>query len=178
MKKLVIIPAYNEEGGIEKTVQDILSNAPDFDYVVINDCSTDQTLAVCEKNGFHVVNLPVNLGIGGGVQTGYLYAWQNGYDIAVQFDGDGQHNARYLDEMADKLINEHLDMVIGSRYIKKEGFQSSGLRRFGIRYFTGLIRLVTGKKITDPTSGMRILCKELSERLSGTGKRSYHFKKW
>ena len=155
MKKLVIIPAYNEEGGIEKTVQDILSNAPDFDYVIINDCSTDQTLAVCEKNGFHVVNLPVNLGIGGGVQTGYLYAWQNGYDIAVQFDGDGQHNARYLDEMADKLINEHLDMVIGSRYIKKEGFQSSGLRRFGIRYFTGLIRLVTGKKITDPTSGMR-----------------------
>ena len=72
MKKLVIIPAYNEEGGIEKTVQDILSNAPDFDYVIINDCSTDQTLAVCEKNGFHVVNLPVNLGIGGGVQTGYL----------------------------------------------------------------------------------------------------------
>ena len=161
MKKLVIIPAYNEEGGIEKTVQDILSNAPDFDYVIINDCSTDQTLAVCEKNGFHVVNLPVNLGLGGGVQTGYLYAWQNGYDIAVQFDGDGQHNARYLDEMADKLINEHLDMVIGSRYIKKEGFQSSGLRRFGIRYFTGLIRLVTGKKITDPTSGMRMVGRDV-----------------
>ena len=95
------------------------------------------------------------------MQTGYLYAWQNGYDIAVQFDGDGQHNARYLDEMADKLINEHLDMVIGSRYIKKEGFQSSGLRRFGIRYFTGLIRLVTGKKITDPTSGMRMVGRDV-----------------
>lgn len=163
MKKLVIIPAYNEQGGIEKTVQDILSNAPDFDYVIINDCSTDHTLEVCERNGFHVVSLPVNLGIGGGVQTGYVYAWRNGYDIAVQFDGDGQHNARYLDAMADKLVKEQLDMVIGSRYIKKEGFQSTGLRRFGIRYFTGLIKLVTGQKITDPTSGMRMVGRDVIE---------------
>lgn len=156
MKKLVIIPAYNEQGGIEKTVRDVQANAPDFDYIVINDCSTDDTLLVCQRNGFPVVNLPVNLGIGGCVQTGYLYAWRNGYDIAVQFDGDGQHNARYLNEMADRLISGKLDMVIGSRYIKKEGFQSSGLRRFGIRYFTALIYLMTGKKITDPTSGMRM----------------------
>ncbi len=163
MKKLVIIPAYNEEGGIEKTVQDILSNAPDFDYVIINDCSTDHTLEVCRRNGFHVVNLPVNLGIGGGVQTGYVYAWRNGYDIAVQFDGDGQHNARYLNAMADKLEKEQLDMVIGSRYIKREGFQSTGLRRLGIRYFTGLIKCVTGKKITDPTSGMRMAGRDVIE---------------
>ncbi len=156
MRKLVIIPAYNEQGGIKKTVQDIQAHAPDFDYVVINDCSTDDTLAVCRKNGFHVINLPVNLGIGGSVQTGYLYAYANGYDVAVQFDGDGQHNAKYLDEMADRLAKEKLDMVIGSRYIKKEGFQSSGMRRAGIRYFSGLIRLVTGKRITDPTSGMRM----------------------
>lgn len=149
MKKLVIIPAYNEQGGIEKTVQDVLEYAPEFDYVIINDCSTDNTLEICRKRGFHVINLPVNLGIGGGVQTGYLYAWQNGYDIAVQFDGDGQHNAAYLNEMAEKLVSENLDMVIGSRYIKKEGFQSSGIRRVGIRYFTWLIHLVTGKKITD-----------------------------
>ena len=99
----------------------------------------------------------MNLGIGGGVQTGYLYAFRNGYDIAVQFDGDGQHNAEYLHEMAKKLEQEELDMVIGSRYITKEGFQSSGLRRVGIRYFTFLIKLVTGKKITDPTSGMRMV---------------------
>lgn len=163
MKKLVIIPAYNEEGGIEKTIRDILKYAPEFDYVIINDCSTDHTLEVCRKNGFHVVSLPVNLGIGGGVQTGYLYAFRNGYDVAVQFDGDGQHNARYLNEMADKLIKEGLDMVIGSRYIKKEGFQSSGLRRVGIRYFTALIRLVTGKKITDPTSGMRMAGRDVIE---------------
>ncbi len=163
MKKLVIIPAYNERGGIEKTVRDVLDNAPDFDYVIINDCSTDDTLEVCRRNGFHVVNLPVNLGIGGGVQTGYIYAYRNGYDIAVQFDGDGQHNAKYLNEMADRLIRDNLDMVIGSRYIKKEGFQSSGLRRLGIRYFTGLIKLVTGKKITDPTSGMRMAGREVIE---------------
>lgn len=163
MKKLVIIPAYNEQGGIERTVRDILKYAPDFDYVVINDCSTDKTLEVCRKNDFHVISLPVNLGIGGGVQTGYLYAFQNDYDIAVQFDGDGQHNARYLNEMADKLAKDNLDMVIGSRYIKKEGFQSSGLRRVGIRYFTALIKLVTGKKITDPTSGMRMAGREVIE---------------
>ena len=163
MKKLVIIPAYNEQGGIEKTVRDILMHAPDFDYVIINDCSTDNTLEVCKKNGFHVINLPVNLGIGGGVQTGYVYAWRNGYDIAVQFDGDGQHNAKYLDAMADKLTDERLDMVIGSRYIKKEGFQSTGMRRLGIRYFTALIKLVTGHKITDPTSGMRMAGRDVIE---------------
>lgn len=163
MKKLVIIPAYNEQGGIEKTVRDVQKYAPDFDYVVINDCSTDHTLEVCRKNGFHVINLPVNLGIGGGVQTGYVYAWRNGYDIAVQFDGDGQHNAKFLNDMADKLAKEHLDMVIGSRYIKKEGFQSSGLRRLGIRYFTALIKIVTGKKITDPTSGMRMAGRDVIE---------------
>ncbi len=162
-KKLIIIPAYNEQGGIERTVRDILTNAPDFDYVIINDCSTDNTLKVCEKNRFHVINLPVNLGIGGSGQTGYVYAWRNGYDIAVQFDGDGQHNAKYLNAMADKLIKDGLDMVIGSRYIEKEGFQSSGIRRIGIRYFTALIRWLTGKKITDPTSGMRMAGRDVIE---------------
>lgn len=163
MKKLVIIPAYNEQGGIEKTVRDILEHAPDFDYVIVNDCSTDRTLEICKKNGYCVLDLPVNLGIGGSVQTGYMYAFRCGYDVAVQFDGDGQHNARYLNDMADKLENERLDMVIGSRYIKKEGFQSSGIRRIGIRYFTGMIRLVTGKKITDPTSGMRMASRDVIE---------------
>lgn len=163
MKKLVIIPAYNEQGSIERTVRDVEENATDFDYVIVNDCSTDHTLEICRKNGFHVVNLPVNLGIGGGVQTGYVYAFRNGYDLAVQFDGDGQHNAKYLDDMADMLCRERLDMVIGSRYIEKEGFQSSGIRRLGIRYFTALIKLVTGKKITDPTSGMRMAGRDVIE---------------
>ena len=97
MKKLVIIPAFNESASIERAVDDIRQNAPGFDYIVINDCSTDDTLKVCRKNGIKHVNLSVNLGIGGAVQTGYLYGCQNGYDLAVQFDGDGQHDASYLD---------------------------------------------------------------------------------
>ena len=166
MKKIVIIPAYNEEGGIVKTVTDVMENAKDFDYVVINDCSKDNTLEICYEHNFNVVNLPVNMGIGGGVQTGYMYAYRNGYDIAVQFDGDGQHNASYLDNMSKKHIEDNLDMVIGSRYIEKEGFQSSGMRRMGIKYFTGLIKLLTGKKITDPTSGMRMINRKIMKQFS------------
>ena len=161
MKKLVIIPAYNESGNIVNTIRDIKENAPEFDYIVINDCSKDNTEEVCRQNGINYVSLPVNLGIGGAVQTGYLYAYKMGYDVAVQFDGDGQHSARYLEQMASMLENGEADMVIGSRFIAKEGFQSSFMRRMGIRYFTNLIRFLTGKKITDPTSGMRMINRKL-----------------
>lgn len=156
MKKLVIIPAYNEQECILDTVTDIVKKAPDFDYVIINDCSKDNTLSICRKNNLHVLDLPINLGIGGAVQTGYLYAYKNGYDIAVQMDGDGQHDAYYLDMMAQTLEKENLDMVIGSRFIENEGFQSSRLRRCGIQFFTFLIKLLFGEKITDATSGMRM----------------------
>lgn len=161
MKSIVIIPAYNEEKSIEKTVADIRENAPEFDYVIVNDCSKDNTLKVCTEKGMHVLNLPINLGIGGAVQTGYLYAYKNGYDFAVQFDGDGQHDARFLHEMRDYMVEHELDMLIGSRFIEKEGFQSSGIRRFGIRYFSSLIRLLTKAKVTDPTSGMRMVNREI-----------------
>lgn len=161
MKKLVIIPAYNECASIQKAVDDIREYAPGFDYVVINDCSTDKTLAVCRENKLNYVNLSVNLGIGGAVQTGYIYACQNGYDVAVQFDGDGQHDAAYLEMMAKELEKTGSDMVIGSRFIEKEGFQSSGLRRAGIRYFSVLIRLLTGERVTDPTSGMRMVNRDV-----------------
>ena len=161
MKKLVIIPAFNESGSILRAVQDIKEHAPGFDYVVINDCSTDDTLKVCQKNGLNHVNLSVNLGIGGAVQTGYIYGCQNHYDVAVQFDGDGQHDAAYLEQMAEELVRTGSDMVIGSRFIEKEGFQSSGLRRVGIRYFSTLIRLVTGARVTDPTSGMRMVNRDV-----------------
>ncbi|MCI8494392.1 MAG: glycosyltransferase family 2 protein [Lachnospiraceae bacterium] len=157
MKKLIIIPAYNESECIERTVKDIQKCAQGFDYVIINDCSTDHTKEICEKNGFHLINLPINLGIGGAVQTGYRYAYENGYDIAVQFDGDGQHDASFLIQMADTLQKEKADMVIGSRFIEKVGFQSSLIRRVGIVYFTRLIKLLTGTTITDPTSGLRMI---------------------
>ena len=157
MKKLVIIPAYNEQASILNTVNDIRDNAPDFDYIVINDCSTDNTLQVCIDNHLRHLNLPINLGIGGAVQSGYLYAARNGYDVAVQFDGDGQHSAKYLETMCDELVDQKADMVIGSRFITNEGFQSSAIRRLGIKHFNVLISLLTGEKVTDPTSGMRMV---------------------
>lgn len=163
MKSLVIIPAYNEERSILKTVNDIKENAKSFDYVIVNDCSMDKTLELCREHGLCVLNLPVNLGIGGAVQTGYLYAYKNGYDYAVQFDGDGQHDASYLEEMRDYMKDRDVDLLIGSRFLEKEGFQSSGLRRFGIRYFSHLIKLLTGVRITDPTSGMRMADRSVME---------------
>ena len=164
MRKLVIIPAYNEEGNLEKTMNDIKENAQGFDYIIINDCSKDNTLEMCRQKGFSYLNLPVNLGIGGAVQTGYRYAYYHGYDVAVQFDGDGQHSAAYLSKMVDTMQETGADMVIGSRFIEKEGFQSSGLRRIGIRYFTWLIKLLTGAKITDSTSGMRMVNRSLLKK--------------
>ena len=161
MKKLIIIPAYNESESIENTVRDIMNNAPSFDYIVINDCSTDNTKEICETQGFNVVNLPINLGIGGAVQTGYKYALEYDYDVAVQVDGDGQHDPVFLEKMARALQAEKLDMVIGSRFIDKEGFQSSAMRRMGIKYFTMLIKAMTGKTITDPTSGLRMAGKNI-----------------
>ena len=166
MKKIIVIPAYNEEGNLEKTVRDIRENAPDFDYVIVNDCSTDNTLGMCREKGFSYLNLPVNLGIGGAVQTGYRYAYYHGYDLAVQFDGDGQHSAKFLAQMAQVLEETESDMVIGSRFIEKEGFQSSGLRRIGIRYFSLLIKLLTGKTVTDPTSGMRMINRKLLKKFT------------
>lgn len=163
MKKIAIIPAYNERDSIVKTVSDLQKKAPDFDYVIINDCSTDDTMDVCREHGLHVLNLPINLGIGGAVQTGYLYAYNNNYDLAVQFDGDGQHDAAYLEMMSRVLEEKQLDMVIGSRFIKKEGFQSSGLRRVGIRYFAFLTKFLFGKEITDATSGMRMCNRRVME---------------
>ena len=173
MKSLVIIPAYNEEKSIVRTIEDIRANAPDFDYVVINDCSSDDTLHVCKKEGIRVLSLPVNLGIGGAVQTGYLYALKNGYDYAVQFDGDGQHDARFLPEMRGRMAEEGIDLLIGSRFITGEGFQSSAMRRFGIRFFYGLIFLMTGAKVSDPTSGMRMADRKVIEMFAHSYPKDY-----
>ncbi|MEE0419942.1 MAG: glycosyltransferase family 2 protein [Lachnospiraceae bacterium] len=156
MKKIAIIPAYNERDSIVETIRNLKENAPDFDYIIINDCSRDDTMDICKYHDLNVINLPVNLGIGGAVQTGYLYAFNHNYDVAVQFDGDGQHDASYLERMVDLLVEKELDMVIGSRFIENKGFQSSGIRRIGIKYFTFLIHLLFGQRITDATSGMRL----------------------
>ena len=155
MKILVIIPAYNEEESILTTVQALNSVHPEVDAVVVNDASKDNTKNILSENHIHYLVLPVNLGIGGGVQAGYMYAYRNGYDIAIQMDGDGQHPASELDKIIAPIKAEKADIVVGSRFVNKEGFQSSAIRRFGIKFLSSLIYLCTGKHILDVTSGYR-----------------------
>lgn len=152
-KVLVIIPAYNESECIAGTVSAV--EACGFDYVVINDGSRDDTLQVCKSNGINVVDLSRNLGIGGAVQTGHKYARQHGYDIDVQVDGDGQHDPAFIYSLVEE-VERGADLVIGSRFLKRtDGFQSTMMRRVGITWLSGCIKLFTGSIVTDPTSGFR-----------------------
>lgn len=155
MKILVIIPAYNEEKSIAKVIQKLKKDCGQADYVVVNDCSRDATLDVLERCGAEYLNLPLNLGIGGGVQTGYKYALRNNYDVAIQIDGDGQHDTKYLKDVIRPIEEGTADIVIGSRFLEKKGFQSSGMRRIGIRFLSWLIRVCCGTKVNDATSGFR-----------------------
>ena len=163
MKTLVIIPCYNEQENIEKTVAALKENAPWADYLVINDCSTDASLEILRQNRINFLSNPINLGIGATVQAGYMYARDNGYDIAVQMDGDGQHNPRYLRDVCRPIMDGSADMCIGSRFINKEGFQSSFMRRLGINIISTLIFVLTGHKVKDVTSGYRACDKKLIE---------------
>lgn len=160
MKALVIIPAYNEEGAIVETINNLKKSCENVDYVIINDCSKDRTLEICRKNKFNVINLPVNLGIVGAVQTGYKYAYENGYDVAIQMDADGQHNPKYIPQLITK-IEEGNDFVIGSRFLEKEGFQSTFIRRMGINLYSWIIKVFTKKEIKDTTSGYRAAGKKI-----------------
>jgi len=155
VKILVIVPAYNEQDNIRHTLRDLAENGGNPDVLVINDCSRDRTEDVLRELEVPHLTLPVNLGIGGGVQAGYRYAREHGYDIAVQFDGDGQHEAKYLAALTEPLIREEADVVIGSRFVEKEGFQSSAARRVGIHFLSWLITLLCGVRVLDVTSGMR-----------------------
>lgn len=159
-KCLIIIPAYNEADNIEKVVNNLISNYWQYDYVIINDGSTDSTKEICEKNHYNILNLPINLGIGGAVQTGYRYAEEKGYSMAVQIDGDGQHDVSYLEDMLRLIEEGQADCVIGSRFVEKEGFQSSAVRRIGIRCLSTLGWLLTGVRVKDITSGYRVVNKK------------------
>ena len=152
MKTLVVIPAYNEALNIEKTVHDLEVNAPEVDYVVVNDGSKDNTLEVLKKNDFNYIDGFCNLGLFGAVQTGFKLAIKENYDIVIQFDGDGQHSAKYIAPLV-KEIEKGNNIVIGSRFVdEKKPFTA---RMIGGRLIAGAIKLVTGKTITDPTSGFR-----------------------
>ena len=166
MKLLIVIPAYNEAENLPGVVEELKRLMPEADYVIVNDGSADRTVELCRERGYSYLNLPNNLGIGGAVQAGYLYAAQNGYDIAVQFDGDGQHRADCIEKLIRPVLEGEADMCVGSRFLPdsdQEGFQSSAARRTGIRVLSALIRLMTGTKICDVTSGFRAVNRKLIE---------------
>lgn len=152
----MIIPAYNEEESILGVIDDLKHDAPFADYIVINDGSTDGTRALLEEHGIPHIDLVNNLGIGGAVQTGYKYALQHGYDIAVQFDGDGQHCARYIAQLVSPIQNGDADLVVGSRFKgETDGFKSSSLRRLGITILSAVLKMASTNKVEDVTSGFR-----------------------
>jgi glycosyltransferase involved in cell wall biosynthesis len=157
--KLAIVPAYNEEASIEAVVAELRDHAPGFDVLVVSDGSTDATAARARAAGAEVLSLPFNLGIGGAVQAGYIYAVEHDYELAVQVDGDGQHDPRSLPAL-ERYLAEHpaVDMVVGSRFLaeQRDGFASTRSRRVGIRLFARILSLIVRRPVTDPTSGLRM----------------------
>jgi len=161
MKLLVMIPAHNEAGSIAAVVDELLHTIPDCHYVVINDGSEDDTAAICRAGGYPMLDLPVNLGLTKAFQTGILYAWLKGYDTVIQIDGDGQHDPKHIPRMSEIMEKNDADLVIASRY--REAHKPKGLRSVGNTLLSLAIRLTTGKKVTDSTSGMRMYGKRLLE---------------
>lgn len=160
MKTLIIIPAYNEALNIVKTINDVKKNT-NYDYIIINDCSTDNTEQICKENNFNILSLPINYGLTSAIQIGMKYAYKNNYDIAIQFDGDGQHQAKYLKELVKMIENDSADIVIASRFVNyKKGLS---MRMLGSNLIEFCIKLTTGKKIKDTTSGMRAYNKKAIE---------------
>lgn len=158
-KVLLIVPAYNEEESVLSVAKTIMDAG--YDFVIVNDGSTDATLSICRQYDIPVLDLCANLGIGGAVQCGHLYAYENDYDIDIQFDGDGQHDINSIESLI-KGIQGGADLVIGSRFIKKDSsnFQSTGMRRLGIKWLSATIKFMTGKRVYDVTSGFRACSRE------------------
>lgn len=165
MKKLlIIIPAYNEEANIVKVIEELQQYIDCADILVINDCSTDRTKYLLQEIGVNHLNTPFNLGYAGVIQTGFKYAKYKGYQYVAQFDGDGQHVASELKKMYDLIQEKELDIVIGSRFMGVGEYHHPFFRKLGTNIFRGIIRLVSGKEITDPTSGLQVLNKRVYER--------------
>ena len=162
-KLLIVIPAYNEEANIVRVVEDLVERFPQYDYVVVNDGSRDKTAAVCREHGFHLIDLPVNLGLAGAFQTGLRYAAENGYDCAMQLDADGQHKPEYISAMLAEL-EDGADIVIGSRFLTVK--KPKSLRMLGSDSISWSIRLTTGRAICDPTSGMRMFNRAMMEEFA------------
>jgi glycosyltransferase involved in cell wall biosynthesis len=157
-RRVAIVPAYNEEGAIASVIGEILAFDPGLEVVVIDDGSVDQTARAARVAGAHVLRLPFNLGIGGAVQTGFRYAHENDFDLAVRVDGDGQHDPAQLTAVLEPVLRDEVDIAVGSRYLPSSGgYQSSATRRVGIRILAGTVSVLTRQRITDPTSGFQAL---------------------
>jgi glycosyltransferase involved in cell wall biosynthesis len=163
---LLIIPAFNESGNLPQLIGEIRRHCPDYDFVIINDSSTDDTGAVAQRLGGMVIHLPINLGIGGAVQTGIRYACQQGYDVCLQCDGDGQHDPGQASALIEKIVSGEADLVIGSRFLSEGGFRSTAVRRAGIALLSRWIRWFSRHRITDPTSGFRAMNRKLMNEFS------------
>lgn len=155
---LIVIPAYNEEKNIERVVEELKAHYGQFDYIVVNDGSKDRTAEICRQRGYHLVDLPVNLGLAGAFQTGLKYAWQHGYEYAIQFDGDGQHRPEFIQPMLDK-IREGYDIVIASRFLDEK--KPHSMRMLGSSLIQTSLKMTTGADIYDPTSGMRMFNRKM-----------------
>jgi glycosyltransferase involved in cell wall biosynthesis len=166
MKTLIIVPAYNEEGSVTKVVESLSLVKDLADYVIVNDGSMDRTAEICLKNGYPLINLPVNTGLAGAFQAGIKYAIRNQYDRAIQFDGDGQHNACYIRQMIARMESTGCDVVIGSRFLSEK--KPKSFRMFGNNIIQFAVRITTKKMITDPTSGMRLYNRRMLKILANS----------
>lgn len=164
MRLLVIIPAYNEEASLPATVRELREKAPEADYIIVNDGSGDRTGEICRENRYPLLDLPTNLGLTGAFQTGMRYAYEQGYDAALQLDADGQHDPGFIRPMTDMMEKENLDLVLGSRFLTEKRPRS--LRMVGNAMIEAALRMTTGKKITDPTCGMRLYGRRVMEHMA------------
>jgi glycosyltransferase involved in cell wall biosynthesis len=155
LKRIAIVPALNEEETIARVIDELRSFDPGFEIVVVDDGSVDQTAAIASSSGVHVIRLPFNIGIGGAVQTGFRYAYENGFELAVQVDGDGQHDPSQLPRIVEPLLDGRSDVVVGSRFASSSGYRPSVPRLAGIRLFAWITSLLIGQRVTDTTSGFR-----------------------
>jgi glycosyltransferase involved in cell wall biosynthesis len=157
LRRIAIVPAFNEEGNVGRVIDELRAFDPGLDIVVISDGSIDRTALVAAEHGAHVIRLPFNLGIGGAVQTGFRYAWEEGYDVVVRVDGDGQHDPAQLDRVLEPVLAGDADIVVGSRFAGESGYRSSATRRVGIRVLAWVVSAIARQRVTDTTSGFQAL---------------------